>query len=126
LGLNGKAVASIRAARKLESKFPYWSATPANEQLFDRKSNEAYLSAAPGSGYALYMPAGGEVQLENHSPGQDMAVYWIDVESGEWGPQGRLAGDRPTLAAPDGKNWAAAIVSAALDGLKSRTPAAVE
>ena len=56
LGLNDKAVAAIRAARKLESKIPLWSVQPANELLSDREANEAYLAADPGRAYAVYFP----------------------------------------------------------------------
>ncbi len=43
LGLNDKAVASIRAARKLEAIVPLWSVEAANELLSERSDNKAYM-----------------------------------------------------------------------------------
>ncbi|MEZ6078759.1 MAG: hypothetical protein R3C56_24730 [Pirellulaceae bacterium] len=59
MGLNDKAVACIRAARKLESFAPLWSVQAANELLSDREANEAYLAADKGRSYLIYFPAGG-------------------------------------------------------------------
>lgn len=111
LGLNDKAVAAIRAARKLESKIPLWSVEPANELLSDREPNEAYLAANPGRAYALYYPAGGEVRLDLSGATGPLLAHWIDIDSGEWGPTHELVGGRATpLAPPDARNWAAAII----------------
>lgn len=111
LGLNDKAVAAIRAARKLESKIPLWSVNPANELLSDRDPGEAYLAANTGRAYAIYFPAGGEVRVDlSGAPGQ-LVAQWIDINSGEWGPTQTLARGRGvSLAPPDSGNWAAAIV----------------
>jgi hypothetical protein len=111
LGLNDKAVAAIRAARKLESKIPLWSVHPANELLSDREPNEAYLAADPGHAYALYFPSGGSVRLDlSHAPGS-FAIHWINIETGEWGPTQELdGGDKRSLSPPDRGNWVAAIL----------------
>jgi len=63
-GLNDKAVACVRAARKLESFIPLWSVQPSNELLSDRDANEAYLAADEGRTYAVYFPAGGEIRVD--------------------------------------------------------------
>ena len=111
LGLNDKAVAAIRAARKLEDKIPLWSVNPANDLLSDREENEAYLAAAPGSAYALYFPAGGSVTLDLAGAPGPFALHWIDIDSGEWGPETEITGGGPLpLTAPGEGNWAAAIV----------------
>jgi hypothetical protein len=111
LGLNDKAVAAIRAARKLESKIPLWTVRAANELLSDRADNEAYLAAAPGRAYALYFPAGGQVGLDMTGAAGEFTVHWIDISTGEWGPKTRLTGGaRVQIAPPGAGNWAAAIV----------------
>ncbi|MBM9521022.1 hypothetical protein JWG39_14470 [Desulforhopalus vacuolatus] len=110
LGLSDKAVASIRAARKLESKIPLWLMKPANELLSDRESNEAYLSAHAGIAYALYFPAGGNVRVDFSDARGSLVAHWIDISSGEWGPVQNVSGGENTLLAPPGQgNWAAAI-----------------
>jgi hypothetical protein len=112
--LGDKAVAAIRAARKLESKIRLWSLTPATDLLADREPNEAYLAAAAGFAYALYFPAGGEVRLDLSAGRGPWTVYWIDIASGEWGPSRPLDGGAATvLAPPTVGNWAAAIVRGA-------------
>jgi hypothetical protein len=113
LGLNDKAVAAIRAARKLESKIPLWSLRPANELLSDRAANEAYLAAAPGRAYALYFPTRGEVRLDLAAAPGNWVAHWINIDSGEWGPNNPVAGgQQAALSPPEQGNWAAAIVRA--------------
>ena len=113
LGLNDKAVAAIRAARKLESKMPLWSVNPANDLLSDREENEAYLAADPGRAYALYFPAGGGVTLNLADAPGPFTLHWIDIDSGEWGPEQAVSGGGPLpLTAPGEGNWSAAIVKA--------------
>jgi hypothetical protein len=111
LGLNDKAVAAIRAARKLESKIPLWLMSPANELLSDRESNEAYLAVHTGIAYALYLPAGGEVRIDFSGTKGSLVAHWIDIASGEWGPTQNVAGGEKTLlASPGPGNWAAALI----------------
>ena len=112
LGLNDQAVAAIRAARKLESKIPLWTVQPANELLSDRTPNEAYLAAAAGRAYALYFPAGGEVQLDLSAAQGKLAAHWVNINTGEWGPTQEVAGgEKLTISPPNDGNWAAAIVA---------------
>jgi hypothetical protein len=111
LGLNDKAVAAIKAARKLESLIPLWSVQPANDLLGDREKNEAYLAADPGKAYALYFPAGGEVTLDLSKAKGTLKVRWINIDTGEWGPASELQGRGKVNVSPPGKqNYAAAIV----------------
>ncbi|MEZ6032131.1 MAG: hypothetical protein R3C17_03495 [Planctomycetaceae bacterium] len=96
LGLNDKAVAAIRAARKLESKIPLWSVQPANDLLADREPNEAYLAANEGRAYVLYFPSGGNVRIDLPAAKEYWAVHWIDIASGEWGPVQQSSGGELT------------------------------
>jgi hypothetical protein len=111
LGLSDKAVAAIRAARKLEAKIPLWSLQAANELLSDRAANEAYLAAAAGSAYALYFPAGGEVRVDLTAAAGPLVAHWVSIDSGEWGASQNIAGGGKILLGPPAKgNWAAAII----------------
>ncbi|MEO1973744.1 MAG: putative collagen-binding domain-containing protein [Pirellulaceae bacterium] len=112
LGLNDKAVACLRAARKLESLVPLWSAQPANGLLSDRNANEAYLAADKGGAWAVYFPAGGEVRIDLSNANGPLIVHWINVDTGEYGPKQRLSGGgNVKLSPPGNENWAAAIVA---------------
>ncbi len=111
LGLNDTAVAVIRAVRKLESKIPAWTLSPANDLLSEREPNEAFLAANPGKAYALYFPQGGTIKLELPDADAPWLAHWIDVISGEWGPQQPFSGSATAIiTAPGPGHWAAAII----------------
>jgi hypothetical protein len=111
LGLNDKAVAVIRAARKLESIIPLWTIEPANELMSDCEENEAYLAVNKGYSYALYFPTGGKVMVDVSSAKGLLDIRWIDIDFGEWGPiQSVKGGNKISVATPGKGNWAAAIV----------------
>lgn len=112
LGLNDKAVACLRAARKLESHIRLWTVRPANELLADRADNEAYAAADPPRAYAVYFPAGGHVVIDLSKAGGTLTAHWIDIDTGKDGPTRQLtAGDAVPLEPPGKGNWAVAIVS---------------
>ncbi|HOH52203.1 MAG TPA: putative collagen-binding domain-containing protein, partial [Candidatus Hydrogenedentes bacterium] len=111
LGLNDKAVACLRAVRKLESKIPLWSVHAANALLSDREPNAAYLAADPGKAYALYFPAGGKVTLDLSAAPGPLNAHWIDIATGEWGPVQPLEGGaKREITAPGPGNWSAAVI----------------
>ena len=110
LGLSGPAKASVKAGRKLESEVPLWEVAPANDLLRKRKKDEAYLAADPGSHYALYFPDGGSVELDLRDHSGRFQGRWIDVGTGQWGPETEYeAGDWTTIASPGEGHWAVAI-----------------
>ncbi|MCU0960435.1 MAG: hypothetical protein MUF48_10045 [Pirellulaceae bacterium] len=111
LGLSEPAVASIRAARKLESVLALWDVQAANELLADREENEAYLAARPGQSYALYFTDGGDVKLDLTAHPGRFEVKWIDIATGEWGATERLdGGAHVRITAPAPGHWVAGIV----------------
>lgn len=112
LGLNEKAVACIRAARKLEALIPLWSVEPAPELLSQRDANEAYVAAEKDGALAVYFPAGGNVQLDLSAVTGLLTVHWININTGEYGDQEEITGGGSvTLSSPGAGNWAAAIVA---------------
>jgi hypothetical protein len=109
LGLNAKAEAALRAARKMETLVKAWQLSPQMGLLSGREENEAYAAAAPGKAYVVYFTNGGTVLLAA-SPGK-YDVKWIDVNSGGWGATARATGGSPlTLTAPATGNWVAVLV----------------
>ena len=114
LGLNDKAVACIRAARKLESLIPLWTVDPAMDLLIDRDDNEAYAAANRGTAYVVYFPSGGDVRLDLAQAEGPMKACWIKIDSGEFGPTGDIRGGASIpLSPPAPGNWAVAIVKSA-------------
>ncbi|WP_447962338.1 hypothetical protein [Nitrospira sp. Ecomares 2.1] len=110
LGLHDKAVASIRGARKLESQIPLWTLEPADDLLTGHKPNHAYLSARRGSAFALYLPVGGGVRIDVSSAEEPLVVRWIEIATGDWGPEQQIqGGGKIYLTSPGSGNWAAAI-----------------
>lgn len=115
LGLNDKAVACLKAARKVESVVPLWTVEPANELLGDREKNEAYLAADAGRAYVAYFPAGGQVTLDLAKASGRFRIRWVNIDSGQWDAAGQISGGAKTNLSPPGKaNYAAAIVK--IDG----------
>ena len=112
IGLNDKAVAAIRSARKLESVIPLWLIGPTNELLSGHEENEAYLAAdAPHQSFAIYFPSGGGVQVDVSAVSGEMVGRWINIDSGEWGPYQTFDdADTISVVAPDIGNWAVAVV----------------
>lgn len=110
LGLGDKAVASIRAARKLESVIPLWTVEPANELLSGCEENEAYLSADKGQNYMVYFPSEGEVIVDVSSTKGPLKSRWINIDTGEWGPTEKSdESDQLLLKTPEKGNWVVAI-----------------
>jgi len=113
LGLSAPATASLRAARKLESLVKLWDVEPANELLSDRAENEAYLAAAAGRAYLLYVTDGGSVGLDLKTVPGTFVVRWVNIATGEWGEKGTLQGGAvATIKAPGRGQWAVAILMA--------------
>lgn len=111
LGLGDKAVATLRAARLLESRLPLWDIEPANDFLRDREPNQAYLAATPAVGYALFLTEGGECHIDLSSETGGWSLEWIDVQAGSWGPQVDVRGGTVlSVEAPGEGPWAAVIV----------------
>ncbi len=111
LGLSAPAVASLVAARKLESLIKLWDVAPAQDLLSEREENEAYLAAQPGRAYALYFTDGGAVGLDLTAAPGEYDLHWIEIATGEWGPRATLRGGRVArLKAPGAGHWVVALV----------------
>lgn len=112
LGLSGKAVACIKAARKLESLIPLWSVQPAMDLLSERDANEAYVAANKGHAYAVYIPSGGEVRLKVTDVKGTLKLRWINIDTGEFGEDESIKGGQQImLTSPSKANWCAAVVA---------------
>lgn len=111
LGFSAKAAASIRAARKLESRVAPWTLNAANDRLIDRSPDAAYLAMAPdGSAGALFFTAPGAVTLDLAKVGGSLTVQWISVDGGEWGPAATIVGGGAApISTPGPGLWAAAL-----------------
>lgn len=94
IGLQPIAKACIQAARKTESMIKFWTVTPHQELLTDRDSDEAYLVAQPGRHYALYFTQGGAVGLNLKGHAGTFRLKWIDITTGQWGPDAQVSGDQ--------------------------------
>jgi hypothetical protein len=112
LGLSGPAIASLQAARKLESLIRMWEVEPSNYLLSEREDDEAYLAARPGSAYALYFTDGGAIGLDLSAAAGELDVRWIDINTGEWRERATIDGGHiATITAPAKGHWIAAIVA---------------
>ncbi len=109
LGLSAKAVASIRAARKLESLVKPWTLEPANARLRDRAPDAAYLAMANDHACALFFPAPGTVVVDLTGVSRALQVRWVSIDTGEWGPSATWPGGRQhAVTTPGAGIWLAA------------------
>ena len=110
LGLSATSIASLKAARKLQSLIKPWDVEPANRLLDDRQDNEAYLAADPGKAYALYFTDGGQVGLNLQQHPGTYQLRWIDAGTGNWGDTTTITGGAAVrIAAPKRGGWVAAV-----------------
>ncbi|MBN2131084.1 MAG: hypothetical protein JW741_16400 [Sedimentisphaerales bacterium] len=116
IGLCPESKNCIRATRKVESKVKFWDVEPRLDLLTDRRPDEAYLAADPGSAYILYFTknGGGSVGLKlDDYRGKIFELHWVNVATGNWGPATTIRGGstititRPTASA----HWVATIVA---------------
>ena len=109
-GLQPISQASLKAARKLESRIKLWDVEPRGDLLKDRSKNEAYLAASPGEAYALYFTDGRSVGLDLTGIGGSFQLRWIEIGTGDWASQETLkAGRVVTVTAPGAGGWVAAV-----------------
>lgn len=111
IGLNAKARGAIKAVRKLESLMKMWELRPHMYLLASETYNAAYLAADPGRKYLVYFTYGDPVELCLTDHLGSFAVRWIDVNTGDWGPEETVAGGAVVdLTPPDPGGWIAAIM----------------
>jgi len=112
IGLNAISRACIESARAVEALVPFWEIEPHMELLSDRVENGAYLAAAPGRAYVLFVPYGGSVSLDLTGAPPAVALTWVDIGSGQRLPATRVANAGAALVtAPSTDPWVAVLVA---------------
>ncbi|MEZ6099913.1 MAG: hypothetical protein R3E01_13175 [Pirellulaceae bacterium] len=115
LGISGKAVAAIRAARAVEQLVPFWQLQPANELIRDRRAGQCYLAADQARSLVAYLPKGGEVSIDLSfsSPAtatNKATVHWINIDTGdEAATEEHPYTKTISIRSPSTNNWAAVI-----------------
>ena len=94
----------LGGTRTFMESLPFWEMVPANDVV---RGGKAFCLAKPGVVYALYLPEGGEVNVEL-PVGQDFIVTWWDPaqgRSGKFAQESRISGGWQTLTAPATGDW---------------------
>jgi hypothetical protein len=91
---------------------PFWKMSNADDLVGNlRQDNSVYALAEPGVVYLVYIPRGGEAQLDLSMAPGDYALGWFDPRSG--GPiesRPNVTGGRPVaLKAPSSDDWLAVL-----------------
>jgi hypothetical protein len=98
----------LGGARAFMESLPFWEMDPANDVV---RRGEAFCLAKRGEAYALYLPQGGEIDLD--LPARPFSVAWWDPaqgRSGRFTPESHIRGGPQTFTAPAAGDWAAKIV----------------
>jgi hypothetical protein len=108
--LSSKAQAHIKSLRMLTNEMDIFMCVPHNDLLSDRKQNEGYCLANPGTEYAVYFPDGGEVTLDTGSLKKLVTVRWLDIMKCRWADAERIKGkSKLTLRCPSRGYWAVLV-----------------
>ena len=110
LGINDKAVACIRTARKVEQLVPFWNLEPSSELLSEREDNEAYAaSTRDGNVVVVYFPAAKKERRVtlNQPNSSNQRIVWFNVDTGEPAVRGELG--LPLLSPPSQGNLVAVL-----------------
>ncbi|NQU51951.1 MAG: hypothetical protein HQ522_05385 [Bacteroidetes bacterium] len=112
LGLSELSMASVKAARQIESLTKFWELQPGNSLLSAREENEAFLTSKPGEAYVLFFTNGGEVSLDLPEFNSEFSLEWIEIRTGKT-QNGNLVkgGEIVKLKAPGELEWVAILVS---------------
>lgn len=84
--------------KNIEAQAPFWAAIPADELVRSSGKNQPYCLAKPGDFYIVYLPDGGDVEIDLSSAKGDFHVQWFNPRSG-----GCLQAGKPT--AVQGGSW---------------------
>ncbi len=110
LGLSKLSMASVSAARKIESVVKFWELLPGNKLLSSREENEAYLTSKPGEVYIIYFTGGGEVSLDLIEFDSEFKLKLIELITGEWSGEETVNGGRiVNVTVPGSNGWVAVI-----------------
>ncbi len=111
-GLNDKAKASIKSVRKVEKYIKLWEVEPRMDLLSGREEDEVYVSAKEGEKYILYFTNSGDVKLDLNRYNHTYKMKWININTGEFGPESTLKGDNiVSIETPYQGSWFAVLTS---------------
>ncbi|MBT7303111.1 MAG: hypothetical protein HN849_26505 [Victivallales bacterium] len=112
MGLSAVAQSHLRSMRMLAAELDLFRCVPdsTSRLLLERNPDEAYLTRIDGEQYALYLPAGGSVQLDLAGVEGAFSLRWLDISHSRWlAPQAIQAGQKVQVTTPGKGHWAAVI-----------------
>lgn len=110
IGLSEQGQRMIHAARQVTDELNIFRCEPRPDLLTRCADNEAFCLAEAGQQYAVYFPAGGEVDLDLSEANGVLELRWYDVDRGGWKDVTEIrAGTSVTLAAPGKGQWTAIL-----------------
>jgi len=116
LGLSEKAQAHIKSMRMLTDALDIFTCQPHNDLLGARSRNEAYCTANPPDGYAVFFTDGGNVLLDvSAAADKPLEVRWLDIMGSAWfAPQrASVENGRLRLVTPRDEGYWAVLVKPA-------------
>lgn len=102
LGLSSPSINSIKTMRKIEEHAKMWEVKPRMDLLIAVEKNAAYLAAAEGKKYVLYLTKGGSAKLDLSKYPRKFTLKWITIKDSTWSkPASIKGGEVITLVAPE-------------------------
>jgi hypothetical protein len=100
------AAAQLTALHDFFTALPYWRLQPHT----GIQPADAIALADPGRLYVVYLPHGGEAELDLSAAPGEFSARWFDPRGGTYGEAfAVVGGGSRTLVAPDGKDWAVCV-----------------
>jgi len=115
LGLSPPAQAHLRSARMLTDALGVFDCRAANDLLGRREDNEAYCLAGPDRACAVFLPDGGDVDLDASAfpVGRTLRLRWLDIAAGRWvEPAQDVPADAAVPLRPPGRGFWAGLLAA--------------
>jgi hypothetical protein len=110
-GLDTPGVRSMTKMRRFFGSLPWWTLRPAPELLQAQPGTEdprRFVAAAKTEGgemAVVYLPKGGEFQLNAQALVLPTDARWFHPRTGAWSDAGSLTESSQTFQAPDEKDW---------------------
>lgn len=92
LGLGELAQANLKSMRMLTDRMNIFTSEPRNDLIVDRRDNFAYMTCEPGKQYAIFLPFGRSIPLDQTNETGEYTAYYLNIQASAWEKEETLVG----------------------------------